>query len=142
MPRLLRPLLLFFVLSAAAAGQDQGPTAKPFTVSARRYSFDPPRIEVNQDDLVKIELHSEDIAHSLTIDAYRIAKRAGPGKPVTFEFRAEHAGTFPYYCNLQIDDGCRQMRGELVVKPRRQPQRGGSAVAQGSRPDSAVRVRP
>jgi len=119
MPRLLRPLLLFFVLSAAAAGQDQVPTAKPFTVSARRYSFDPPRIEVNLDDLVKIELRTEDIAHSLTIDAYRIAKRVGPGQPVTFEFRADHAGTFPYYCNLQIDDGCRQMRGELVVKPRR-----------------------
>ena len=118
MPQLLRPLLLFVVL-AAAAGQDQGPTAKPFTVTARRFSFDPPRIEVNQDDLVKIELRTEDIAHSLTIDAYRIAKRVGPGQPVTFEFRADHAGTFSYYCNLQIDEGCRQMRGELVVKPRR-----------------------
>ena len=79
MPQLLRPLLLFFVL-AAGAGQDQGPTAKPFTVTARRFSFDPARIEVNQDDLVKIELRTEDIAHSLTIDAYRIAKRASPGE--------------------------------------------------------------
>ena len=119
MPRLFRPLLLFFVLATAAAGQDQGPTEKPFTVRARRFSFDPPRIEVSQDDLVKIELRTEDIAHSLTIDSYRIAKRVGPGHPVTFEFRADHAGTFPYYCNLQIDDGCRQMRGELVVRPRR-----------------------
>jgi cytochrome c oxidase subunit 2 len=122
MPRRLqlRHVLLFIGLATAAAtAQDQGPTAKPFTVSARRYSFDPPRIEVNQDDLVKIELRTEDIAHSLTIDAYRIAKRVGPGHPVTFEFRADHAGTFPYYCNLQIDDGCRRMRGELVVKPRR-----------------------
>ena len=40
-------------------------------------------------------------------------------KPITFEFRADQAGTFPFYCNLQIDDGCRQMRGELVVKPRK-----------------------
>ncbi len=85
----------------------------------RRYAFDPPRIEVNQDDLVKIELRSEDIAHSLTIDDYRIAKRVSPDQPVTFEFRADRAGTFPYYCNLQIDDGCRQMRGQLIVKPRR-----------------------
>ena len=36
--------------------QDQGPTAKPFTVNAHRYAFVPARIEVNQDDLVKIEL--------------------------------------------------------------------------------------
>ena len=67
---------------------------------------------------MKIELRTEDIAHSLTIDAYRIAKRVGPGHPVTFEFRADRAGTFRYYCNLQIDDGCRQMHGELVVRPR------------------------
>ena len=40
MPRLLRPLLLFFVLSAAAAGQDQVPSAKPFTVSALALSSD------------------------------------------------------------------------------------------------------
>jgi nitrous-oxide reductase len=113
--------LLFMVALAAPAlsAQDQGPTAKPFTVSAHRYAFDPPRIEVNQDDLVKIELRTDDIAHSLTIDAYRIAKRVGPGQPVTFEFRADRPGTFPYYCNLQVDDGCRQMRGVLVVKPRR-----------------------
>jgi heme/copper-type cytochrome/quinol oxidase subunit 2 len=81
--------------------------------------FDPPLIERFQDDLVKVELRTEDIAHSLTIDSYRIAKRVSPGQPVTFEFRADQPGTFPFYCNLQIDDGCRQMRGELVVKPRK-----------------------
>jgi len=105
-------------LVAAGASQDQGPTARPFAVTMRRYAFDPPRLEVNQDDLVKIELRSSDIAHSMTIDAYRIAKRVDAGQRVTFEFRADRAGTFPYYCSLQIDDGCRRMRGELVVKPR------------------------
>jgi heme/copper-type cytochrome/quinol oxidase subunit 2 len=122
MPRRLRlrhVLLLLCLAAAGAAGQDQGPTAKPFVVSMRRFAFEPPKIEVNQDDLVKIELSTEDIAHSLTIDVYRIAKRVGPGHPVTFEFRADRAGTFPYYCNLQIEDGCKRMRGELVVKPRR-----------------------
>ena len=83
-----------------------------------------PRIEVNQDDLVKIDLRTTDIAHSLTIDAYRIAKRVEPGHPVTFEFRADHAGTFPYYCNLRLDDGCRRMRGELVVRRGRASEEG------------------
>jgi heme/copper-type cytochrome/quinol oxidase subunit 2 len=116
----VRAALLFIALAAAAAsGQDQGPTRKPFSIAAHRYAFDPPRIEVNQDDLVEIQVRTDDIAHSLTIDAYRIAKRVGPGHPVTFEFRADRAGTFPYYCNLQIEDGCRRMRGELVVRPRK-----------------------
>ena len=105
--------------AVVATAQDQGPTAKPFSVSLRRFSFNPSRIEVNQDDLVKIELRTGDIAHSLTIVEYRIAKRVGPGVPVTFEFRADRAGTFPFYCNLQVEDGCRQMRGVLVVKPRK-----------------------
>lgn len=100
------------------AAQDQGPTARPFSITARRYRFDPPRIEVSQDDVVKVELSTTDIAHSMTIDAYRISKRASPGQPVTFEFRADQPGIFPFYCNLQSEDGCRQMRGELIVKPR------------------------
>ncbi|HEY2906137.1 MAG TPA: cupredoxin domain-containing protein [Vicinamibacterales bacterium] len=110
---------LALALSIAALGaQEQGPTARPIRIIASRYKFDPPRIEVTQDDLVQIDLRTSDIAHSWTVDAYRIAKRATPGHPVTFEFRADKAGTFPYYCNLQLEDGCRQMRGELVVKPR------------------------
>ena len=116
----MRVSFLIFALAASALSvQDQGPTAKPFTVRAHRYAFEPARIEVNQDDLVKIELRTDDIAHSLTIDDYRIAKRVGPGQPVTFEFRAERAGTFPFYCNLQNEAGSRKMRGELVVKPHR-----------------------
>ena len=115
----LWPRSWFAPATGQAAAQTQGPAARPVSMTARRYRFDPPRIDVNQDDLVTIELHTEDIAHSLTIDAYRIAKRVNPGQPVTFEFRADTPGTFPYYCNLQIDEGCRQMRGELVVKAKR-----------------------
>ena len=62
-----------------ASAQVQGPTTRPFSVTARRYRFEPARIEVFQDDLVKIELRTEDIAHSWTVDDYRIAKRVGPG---------------------------------------------------------------
>ncbi len=106
-------------LTPGVAAQEQGPTERPTLLTASRYRFDPPRIEVYQDDLVRVELSSTDIAHSFTIDAYRIAKRVSPGHPIAFEFRADQAGTFPFYCDLQIDTGCRQMRGELVVRPRR-----------------------
>ena len=114
-------LLTTLALAAgnAAAGQDHDPSVRRVSVTASKYAFDPPRIEVAQDDLVRIELRTLDIAHSLTIDAYRISKRVSPGAPVTFEFRADREGMFPIYCNLQIDDGCRQMRGDLVVRPRK-----------------------
>jgi heme/copper-type cytochrome/quinol oxidase subunit 2 len=96
-------------------GQDQAPSQREFTVTARKFSYEPAHVAVRQDDLVKITLRSADIAHGFTIDAYRISKRVGPGGSVTFEFRADQTGTFPFYCNLRQDDGCRQMRGELVV---------------------------
>jgi heme/copper-type cytochrome/quinol oxidase subunit 2 len=112
-------LLVAALAVASATAQDQGPTTKPFAITLRNFEFEPARIEVTEDDLVKIELHSEDIAHSLTIDDYRISKRVDPGQTVTFEFRADRAGTFPFYCNLQINDGCRKMRGQLIVKARR-----------------------
>ncbi len=89
------------------------------TVEAKRYSFSPNRIEVEQDDIVKVTLKALDVPHSFAIDQYRIAKRAAPGQPVTFEFRADRAGTFPFYCNLTSDERCKEMRGELVVNPKR-----------------------
>jgi heme/copper-type cytochrome/quinol oxidase subunit 2 len=101
----------------ATLAQEQG--RHEFTIAARRYEFSPSRIEVAVDDVVKITLTAEDIPHSFTIDEYRISKRAAPGRPVTFEFRADKPGSFPFYCNLTIDEDCRRMRGELVVTPRR-----------------------
>lgn len=105
-----------FIGVAAALAQDPG--EQKFTVSARKYDFSPALIEVQQDDLVRITLTTEDIPHSFTIDKYRIAKRVEPGKTVVFEFRADQPGRFPIYCNLTIDEGCKKMRGELVVKAR------------------------
>ena len=49
---------------------------------------------------MKITFTADDIAHSFTIDQYRIAKRAGAGQTVVFEFRADQAGTHRFYCNL------------------------------------------
>jgi heme/copper-type cytochrome/quinol oxidase subunit 2 len=91
---------------------------RSFTVTARKYGFSPATIEVNQDDLVRVTFSTEDIPHSFTVDAYRIAKRVEPGRHVVFEFRAERAGRFPIYCNLAIDERCNEMKGELVVKGR------------------------
>jgi len=106
--------------SAGAAMEQDAAQVREVRVVARRYSYSPARIEVQEGDLVKVTLESEDIPHSFNVDdPYRIAKRAAPGSPVVFEFRADQTGSFPYYCNLTAEDGCRKMRGDLVVRPRR-----------------------
>lgn len=109
-------------LGAAAALYLSGPTrasqgqVREFTLTGDHFAFAPGRLEVQKDDLVKITFNATDMAHSFTIDSYRIAKRAGSGQRVVFEFRADQAGTFPFYCNLTQDERCRQMKGELVVR--------------------------
>jgi cytochrome c oxidase subunit 2 len=91
-------------------------TAREFTVSGDQFAFSPVRLEVQKDDLVKITFTARDIAHSFTIDVYRIAKRAASGQSVTFEFRADQVGTHRFYCNLTQDDRCRRMEGQLIVR--------------------------
>jgi heme/copper-type cytochrome/quinol oxidase subunit 2 len=105
---------ILLCLAAGLAAQNK----REFTVHAKRFAFSPARIEVGQDDVVKVTFTADDIAHSFTIDEYRIAKRAEAGQTVTFEFRADRPGAHPIYCNLTNDDGCRRMHGELVVKAR------------------------
>ena len=90
--------------------------AREFTVAADQFAFAPLRLEVQKDDLVKITFTARDIAHSFTLDNYRIAKRAAAGQSVTFEFRADQVGTHRFYCNLTQDDRCRRMEGQLVVR--------------------------
>ena len=111
-----------FVLMLAAFGflvRAQEGNERTFTVSAHKYAFTPARLDVRQDDLVRVTFSTDDIPHSFTIDKYRIAKRVEPGKPIVFEFRADQPGRFPIYCNLAADDGCRKMIGELVVTARK-----------------------
>lgn len=109
-------LLLLVVPALLSAAPRPEKNRREFTVDAKRYAFSPAKMEVTQGDVVRITLIAGDIPHSFTIDDYRIAKRGEPGKPVTFEFLADRAGTFKFYCNLMIDDGCRKMAGELIVR--------------------------
>ena len=102
----------------AVRGQEQAPNRREFTITAKSYNFSPTRIEVAQDDLVKITVRSEDEAHSFVIDGYRIMKRVPAGGSTTFEFRADKAGTFAFYCSMTNAPDHGRMRGELVVAGR------------------------
>jgi heme/copper-type cytochrome/quinol oxidase subunit 2 len=107
-----------FNAGAPLSAQDQAPTRREITIVARDGAFSPARIDATQDDLVKVTVRSEDIAHGFAIDEYRISKRVPAGGTVTFEFRADRPGTFSFYCNLTSEGGHPEMRGQLVVRAR------------------------
>ena len=113
----MRLAVALFALSAVAlAAQEPAQNRREFTIVAKDHVFTPNKLDVSQDDLVKITLRSEDVPVSFAIDAYRIVKRV-PGKTsLTFEFRADQPGVFPFYCNLTTDAACKDMRGVLSVR--------------------------
>lgn len=101
------------LLLQSTAGAQQ---AREISVTGSDFRFSPSRIEVQRNDLVKVTFNATDMAHSFTIDSYRIAKRAAAGQSVTFEFRADQPGEHTFTCNLTHDDRCRDMKGTLVVR--------------------------
>lgn len=119
--RLLALLLRSVAVTAplvSLRAQDQAPNRRDLTITVRDFRFTPERIDVVQDDLVRLTVRSADIVHSFNIDEYRIAKRIPAGGSVLVEFRADRTGTFPFYCNLTSEAGHDRMRGQLVVRPR------------------------
>ena len=113
----LSVLLCFCVAVYGFAGtQEPQQNRREFTIVAKDHVFSPDKLEVSQDDLVKITLRSDDVPISFAIDAYRIIKRVSGKTSITFEFRADQAGTFPFYCNLTTDAACKDMKGTLSVR--------------------------
>jgi len=114
----LRVALLILLAVAHPVAQEPSQNRREFTIVAKDHVFTPNRLDVSQDDLVKITLRSEDRPTSFAIDAYRIVKRVAGGTSITFEFRADQPGTFTFYCNLTTDPGCKDMSGTLTVRAR------------------------
>jgi len=111
--------LLLPPLIRRVVAQDQAPPNRPeFSLVARNYRYNPDRLEVTQDDLVRLTIRSEDFNYSFAIDEYRIVRRIPAGETTTFEFRADRAGTFRFYSNLTGEGGHADMQGQLVVRAR------------------------
>jgi nitrous-oxide reductase len=117
-----------FVIVGAAGDAPRAQGRREFTVTARKFAFqvsgsDKPEIRVALGDAVRITFAAEDIPHSFTtVEAsphYRIDRRAEPGKPITFDFRADQAGTVPIHCTLTLEARCKEMVASLIVVARR-----------------------
>ena len=111
-------LLVARPLARRLLAQEQAPNRPEFTLIARNYRYTPDRLEVSQDDLVRLTITSEDLNYSFAIDEYRIVRRVRAGETTSFEFRADRAGTFRFYSNLTGEGGHAEMKGQLVVRAR------------------------
>ena len=88
---------------------------KKFTMTARKWKFEPNEIIVNEGDKVRLTVTSIDIAHGIVIPDYGINEYLSPGQTVNIEFTADKKGTFPFACNVSCGVGHSGMGGKLVV---------------------------
>jgi len=99
-----------------AAGQD---APREIDVVARRFAFEPARIEVAVGERVRLRVVSGDGVHGVEIKKFKVKKEIPRGTtPVIIEFTASEAGEFPILCSEYCGDGHEDMQGQLVVLTR------------------------
>lgn len=105
-----RMILAGLVLVAAGAPQlvksdSHAAPARTIVVHARRYSFEPAEIAVRAGEKVRLQLISDDVAHSLLVKDLQIDETARKGSPGETEFQATRAGDFQGRCGRFCGSG-------------------------------------
>jgi heme/copper-type cytochrome/quinol oxidase subunit 2 len=106
-------LIAFAPLPVRAAA----PTRRTFRVEASQFAYDSSVLTVNQDDIVTIELVSQDVVHGLYVDSYGVSVTADPGQTSTLTFTADKAGSFRFRCNVTCGALHPFMIGKIQVGP-------------------------
>lgn len=88
---------------------------KEFSMTARKWTFDPTVITVKQGDSVRINMKSIDVAHGFALPEFGVNQNLEPGKEVVVEFTANKKGEFPFHCSVICGQGHKEMTGKLVV---------------------------
>jgi cytochrome c oxidase subunit 2 len=106
-------LLLFASLVAALP-----PEPRKITVVAKKYEFQPNRIEVKAGEPVEITFESLDTKHGFACKELKLEKvEFTKDSPAKVAFTAETPGTYAFKCARFCGLGHSKMKGEIVVTP-------------------------
>src|SRR3989344_7447242 len=84
---------------------------KSFTLTAKKWTFDPATITVKKGDTVKLSVKSIDVDHGFALSAFGINQNLTPGQTTLIEFVADKTGSFPFVCSVFCGSGHGGMRG-------------------------------
>ena len=109
------------MLGAAAMSHQQDPAAasapREIPVVAKRFNFEPSRVEVIEGERIRLVVTSEDGVHGVEIKKFKVNKRVPRGgEQVTIDFLASTPGEFPILCSEYCGKDHEEMKGTLVVK--------------------------
>jgi len=114
------PILLAVALFASAAV----PPERVIHLTARRFTYSPETIEVEQGVPVILELTSLDRDHGFTIPDLGVRIDVEPGQTARVRFVPEKAGTFLFHCDIFCGSGHEEMAGTMIVVARKQARDG------------------
>ena len=79
------------------------------------YRFEPRLINVAQGSKIRLALTASGRTYGMAIDGYGVSAVCAPGQTVYLDFVADKAGTFGYYCHMDVGSSKNRMTGRLVV---------------------------
>jgi cytochrome c oxidase subunit 2 len=100
------------------AQQDPAAASAPREISviAKRFAFEPPRVEVTDGERVRLLVSSADGVHGIEIKKFKVNKKVPRGgEQVTIDFVAAAPGEYPILCSEYCGKGHEEMQGTLVV---------------------------
>ena len=100
------------VMAHTAAAQE----TRKITVVAKKYEFQPSRIELKVGEPVEITFQSEDTKHGFSCKELTKEKVTfDKDHPATLTLTPDKAGTYPFKCSHFCGFGHGKMKGEIVV---------------------------
>lgn len=121
------------LISVVLGSRRAEPSVREFSIKARQYAYEPPKIRVNKGDEVHIKLMSLDVIHGFFLEGYDIDAEIEPGRPdfkvrkpstetefhrtPEIVFVANKTGKFRYRCSHTCGYLHPFMLGEMIVDP-------------------------
>ncbi|MGE5277055.1 MAG: cupredoxin domain-containing protein [Acidobacteriota bacterium] len=109
----------------AVAGQEPTPAPEPrkITITAKKFEFNPSRIELKAGETVEITLQSLDATHGFTCKELGVDKVVyEKGKPQTVTITPQKPGTYEFKCAKWCGFGHGKMKGVIVVTGQEPPE--------------------
>ncbi|PIU37514.1 hypothetical protein COS77_00520 [Candidatus Roizmanbacteria bacterium CG06_land_8_20_14_3_00_34_14] len=103
-------------ISQTALSVKTSSSVKEFTMTAKKWAFDPDVVTVKQGDNVRLKLKSIDVTHGFALPDFNVKVDLVPDKEKTVEFVATKKGEFAFFCSVLCGAGHQDMKGKLVVE--------------------------
>ncbi len=92
------------------------PAVKEITITAKKYAFEPNKIDVALNTVVRFTITAVDTEHGFEIEGVKGCTSIPKGETKTVEYKADKAGTFNFKCCHFCGMGHGKMKGTVTVK--------------------------